>query len=379
MAERIKIFVITWGDPMARFFNASRYVFLLVLSFALPAFSQIKVGTKAPDFGEGTVWLDSGHDTPHHISGYKGKVVLIDFWEYTCINCIRDFAVVKKWYAEYHPYGFEVIGVHYGEFNIGFQADNIRKAVDRFQLPWPIVADMKGTTWNAYASPGWPMRYLIDPEGKIVAEVFGEGDDDKMEAKIRELLAQSRPDVAKAPPVNFDASLGQDCGRTTQETYVGKMHGKTSIDDLGNHNIGDTADFLPHHSPAGGDVELMGKWKIADDGVTSAKDGASAETRFHARSAYAVMDSTGNKPLRVTIYLDGEPMTKDNAGSDVQFDSQGAYVTVSDGRMYYLLRGPALYEHLLSLEATAPGLTLHSFTYGNNCELQDHPEQTSAK
>ena len=163
----------------------SGIVLLVALCLSIPAAAQ-QVDTKprpAPDFGAGDVWLDQGAPVPHHISQYRGQVVLIDFWEYTCINCIRDFAVVKRWYTKYHPYGFEVIGVHFGEFNIGFNVDNVREAAQRYHLPWPVVADQEGTTWKAYGSDGWPNRYLIDPQGTIVLKVFGEGHDREMETE----------------------------------------------------------------------------------------------------------------------------------------------------------------------------------------------------
>jgi thiol-disulfide isomerase/thioredoxin len=161
---------------------------------ALLAQVDLKV-RKAPDFGGGDVWLDEGAVLPHHIADYHGRVVLVDFWEFTCINCIRDFAVVKRWYSKYHPYGFEVIGVHYGEFAIGFKVDNVRAAAQRFRLPWPVVADQNGSTWKAYQSDGWPNRYLINPEGEIVMKIIGEGNNRQMETKIRELLAAAHPEV----------------------------------------------------------------------------------------------------------------------------------------------------------------------------------------
>ena len=124
--------------------------------FALPAVAQVDLKVyPAPDFGEGVVWLDEGAAAPHHIADYRGKVVLIDFWEYTCINCIRDFGVVKRWYTKYHPYGFEVIGVHYGEFNIGFDVNNVKEAAQRFKLPWPVVADQKLKTYQKYHDKGF--------------------------------------------------------------------------------------------------------------------------------------------------------------------------------------------------------------------------------
>jgi hypothetical protein len=347
----------------------------LLLCLVLPAMAQqvdLKVHT-APDFGADVVWLDQGAPVPHHIADYKGNVVLIDFWEYTCINCIRDFAVVKRWYTKYHPYGFQVIGVHFGEFNIGFDADNVKAAAQRYRLPWPVVADLKGTTWKAYASDGWPNRYLIDPQGKIVMKVFGEGADRQMEEKIRELLAVAHPEVMKIALDPDENAAGPECGVPTQETYVGEIYGRSSVEDMAGHHAGEEADFQPPHSPSDGGVMLVGRWKVERDGMTADGHGAAAEIRYHARSLYSVLSLAGAKQLRVDLFQDGNPMPKQGAGADVQFDAKGAYLMVSEPRMYYLVRSPNFTAHLISLQPEGPGLTLHSFTFGNNCQLSDTP------
>jgi thiol-disulfide isomerase/thioredoxin len=349
--------------------------FLLALLYAshfVLAQVDLKVH-KAPDFGAGDVWLDEGAPVPHHISDYRGRVVLVDFWEFTCINCIRDFAVVKRWYSKYHAYGFELIGVHYGEFAIGFKVDNVRAAAQRFRLPWPVVADQNGSTWKAYQSEGWPNRYLINPDGEIVMKIIGEGNNRQMEAKIRELLAVAHPEVMKIELEPDEDTFKPECGSTTQETFVGQLYGRGAVDDLAGHKVGDEADFLPPHSPPDGGVMLAGRWRVEHDGVTSEGHGASAELRYHARSMYAVMSLTDAKKVRVNLFQDGNPLPKDNAGVDVQFDDKGAYIEVTDGRMYYLVRSPSFSAHLVALQPEGSGLTLHSFTFGNNCQLTDQP------
>ncbi len=352
---------------------------LLLFSFGIAAQAQVDEKVHpAPDFGEGVVWLDKGAPVPHHISGYRGHVVLIDFWEYTCINCIRDFGVIKRWYGKYHQYGFDVIGVHYGEFNIGFDVDNVREAAQRFRLPWPIVADQQGTTWKAYASQGWPNRYLINPQGQIVMQLFGEGNNRPMETKIRELLAVDHPEVMKIPLDPDENTFTPECGPTTQETYVGELYGRSAIEDMAGHQTGDVADFLPPHSPPDGGVMLAGRWRIEKDGVTAEGHGAAAELRYHARSLYAVLSLDHAKEVRVNLFQDGSPLPKDSAGSDVKFDAKGAYVDVTDARMYYLVRSPAFGAHLLALQPETSGLTLHSYTFGNNCQLDDNPAAVEA-
>lgn len=328
---------------------------------------------RAPDFGSGDEWLDQGAPVPHHISGYRGHVVLIDFWEYTCINCIRDFGVLKSWYGKYHPYGFDVIGVHFGEFNIGFDVNNVRAAAQRFRLPWPVVADQNGTTWKAYGAQGWPNRFLIDQKGDVVMSVFGETNNRELEDKIRQLLATDHPEVTKIAADPAENDFRPQCGVATQETYVGQLYGRGAVDDLGDHQIGDSANFEPPHSPPDGGVMLVGRWHIEHDGVTSEGHSSGAEVRYHARSMYAVISLSGAKQVRVNIVEDGLPLRKEDAGFDVKFDAKGAYLDVTDARMYYIIRSPAFSAHLISLEPEGSGLTLHSFTYGNNCQLADSP------
>ncbi len=327
----------------------------------------------APDFGADDVWLDLGDPVPHHISEYRGHVVLIDFWEYTCINCIRDFGVVKSWYGKYHQFGLDVIGVHYGEFNMGFNVENVRAAARRFRLPWPVVADQKGSTWKAFAADGWPNRYLIDPQGNIVMKVFGEFANHEMEMKIRELLAVAHPEVMKIQPDPDEDNLKASCGVPTQETFVGEIYGRSAIDDMAGHHAGEEADFQPAHSAPDGGVTLAGRWRVERDGVISDNHGAAAEVRYHARSLYSVLSLTGGKPIRVNLFQDGVPLPKEAAGDDVKFDDKGAYIDVTDSRMYYLVRSPTFGAHLIALQPESPGLGLHSFTYGNNCQLEDHP------
>ncbi len=321
---------------------------------------------RAPDFPKDVHWLDKSAPVPHSIAAYHGRVVLVDFWEFTCINCIRDFAVVKRWYRKYHPFGFEVIGVHYGEFRIGFSARNVTDAAKRFRLPWPVVADLHGSVWKAYHSEVWPNRYLIDPNGKVVMQVEGEGNNHVMEERIRVLLAATQPEVMKIPLDPPESGYGPGCGEPTQETYVGDWFGRGALENSGGYRDNATTDFRADREPSDGGVVLNGQWLTLHDGVTSQAANATAVLRYHARSAYAVMGPSGDT-VRVYLLQDGKPLRSD-AGADVQFDRSGSYIEVRQPRMYYLVKNPAFSAHLLTLRPLSAGLTLNSFTYGNNCQ-----------
>jgi thiol-disulfide isomerase/thioredoxin len=328
----------------------------------------------AADFPADTHWLDKGGRVPHHIKGYRGQVLLIDFWEYTCINCIRDFPVLKQWYGKYHPYGLEVLGVHYGEFAMGFSDANVRQAAQRFQLPWPIVSDVHGAVWNAFGSTAWPNRYLIDQKGNVVLQVDGEGHDTIMENTIRELLAKDHPEVAKIPLSTPEQALTPKCGVPTPETYVGDASRRGALENKQLSQPDGLTDFRAERAPADGGVMLAGEWRAGKDGMISAAKDDRAELRYHARSLYAVLslDNT-SKPVRVDVTQDGKPLDKSDAGVDMNFDGKGSYIEVKEPRMYYVIKNPRFGPHILTLAPEKRGINLHSFTFGNDCQQNfDH-------
>ena len=352
-------------------------VALLLLVSTLACAQVILTTRPAPEIGEDVEWFDQGNKVPHTIGGYHGRVVLVDFWEYTCINCIRDFAVVKRWYRKYRPFGFEVIGVHFGEFSMGHNAENVRRGAQRLQLPWPVVADVHGSTWNAFQSNEWPNRYLIDPKSRIVMQVGGEGNNALMERKIQELLAPQHPEVKQIAVDPDEGWHGQNCGgNPTDETYVGDWFGRGAVQQK--HKTGQTAEFTADQSPHDGRVLLSGRWKIEQEGATSAQrepaarsDDTTASLPYHATSVYAVLSvSNSKKPVRAHLQQDGAALTHANAGRDVQFDGNDSFVEISEPRMYDLVKNPAFGPHTLALRIEGPGLTLHSFTFGNNCQQE---------
>jgi thiol-disulfide isomerase/thioredoxin len=350
-----------------------RAILIVSVLLAISVYARDEKPVKAPNFAPDAQWIDTGaagKKVPHSIKGYRGHVLLIDFWEYTCINCIRDFSVLKRWYAKYHADGFDIVGVHFGEFAMGYNADNVRDAAKRFQLPWPIVADLHGSIWQAYHSDVWPNRYLIDQNGDIVLHIEGEGNNRPMEEKIRELLAKTNPQVSQIPLDPPEMTFAPSCGIPTDETYVGDWFGRGAIaNPKGYKNDRQVTDFHAEGAPTDGKVMLSGRWITQQDGVTSAGQHGQAQLRYHARSLYAVLSVANPKrPVRVDVLQDGKPLDQNDAGVDLHFDSQGSYIEVSSPRMYYLVKNPAFGSHLLTLEAQAPDFELHSFTYGNDCQ-----------
>jgi len=337
---------------------------------------------KAPELpppGEnvsGTTWINSSLLT---MADLRGKVVLIDFWEYTCINCIRTFAQNKMWYARYHKNGFEIIGVHDPEFDIAYSVNNVREAVKRFGLPYPIVVDDWFTIWKSYHNNTWPHRFLIDAKGVIRYARAGEGGDTAFEQAIRELLVEAHPDLkftARERILAEDDPFTEQCGIPTEEMYVGDWYGRGVLANAEGYQQGKTVQYKLPGKISDGAAAVSGPWETDKNGMTYRGKGQSPgenadrlEVRYHARELYAVMNVARGKPSRLFIQQDGKFLSASNKGVDVQLDPEGrSYIDVRESRMYYLAANPSFGSHSVSLIPTAPGLTVNSFTFGNSCQ-----------
>ena len=278
---------------------------------------------------------------------------------------------MKRWYSKYHGDGFDIVGVHYGEFAIGYNADNVREAAKRFLLPWPVVADLQGSIWREYHSDVWPNRYLIDQNGDIVLHIEGEGNNEAMEENIRELLFKTHPEVTQVPIDPPENTFAPSCGIPTDETYVGI--GSAAVQSRirrATRTTAKSAAFARRERlPMARSCSLVNGSHNRMASPLPAGD--RAQLRYHARSAYAVLSGANpKKPLRVYLLQDGKPLDSSHAGVDIHFDSTGSYLDVSGGRKILPGEKPGFGSHLLALEPQSPDFVLHSFTYGNDCQQE---------
>jgi len=329
--------------------------------------------------GAGVTWLNS---SPLSMSGLRGKVVMIDFWEPTCINCIRTYPHNKLWWERYRKYGFELIGVEDPEFDIAASLDHVRAAVKRFDLPYPILVDSQFQVWNAYKSDSWPNRFLIDAQGYIRYHIAGEGDDAEFERAIQTLLKEAHPDLAL--PSSYQVASNEDLqapdcgGAPTPEMYVGDWYGRGVLANAEGYRDRKTIDYQPRSSVDDGRVVVSGRWETDKNGMIyrgkrkgNEPGDDRAAMRYHAREVYAVMNVSHGHPSRLYLQQDGKYLTADNKGADVEIDSEGrSYIEVREPRMYYVVQNPEFGSHTLELVPTSSGFTLNSFTFGNNCQTQ---------
>jgi cytochrome c biogenesis protein CcdA/thiol-disulfide isomerase/thioredoxin len=264
---------------------------------------------RAPNFKGITAWLNTPGGKPLTISQLRGKVVLVDFWTYSCINCQRSLPHVEAWYREYAKYGFVVVGVHTPEFAFEHVVSNVRTEAGNLGVHYPVAVDDNYDTWNAYDNEYWPADYLIDAQGNVRHEHFGEGDYSDTEQLIRELLTAAHPGIV-LPPATDVANL-TPTGEMNPETYVGYerlqyLVGESSVAE----NAPATYHF-PKTLPLGG-LGLSGIWTEHAEEAT-AGPGAEMELSFVAKDVYLVLGGTGtiqesiNGRHTATIRVNGVP------------------------------------------------------------------------
>jgi cytochrome c biogenesis protein CcdA/thiol-disulfide isomerase/thioredoxin len=324
---------------------------LLADAHALP-----DLGT-APEFTETEDWFNTdvdGHaDRPLTLSSLRGRVVLVDFWTYTCINCIRTLPYLKAWDAAYRKDGLTIVGVETPEFAFEKQASNVEDAIQQFGIRYPVVQDNDMGTWNAYGNEYWPADYLIDAKGQVRYAAFGEGDYDKTETAIRSLLAEAGYRVGgKSHPTDVVVP-SEDA---TPETYLGTNRAEGWI----NGPRSGTHDYGP--APSGelplNHLAYSGTWNIAGQ-PAEAVSGAGIDLEFEAKNVYLVLSSQDERPLPVRVLLDGHPIAAADAGADVR----DGVVTVRRQRLYWLVSLRRDERHRLSLRF-ADGVTGYAFTFG---------------
>ena len=306
----------------------------------------------APDFTDTQRWFNTPGNRPLSLAGLRGHVVLVDFWTYTCINCIRTLPFLKGLYATYHPYGLEVVGVETPEFTFEQNASNVQQAIASDGLRYPVVQDNNYGTWNAYGNQFWPAEYLIDARGQVRHYKFGEGDYRQSEAAVRELLYDAGAHHLP-PPSTAHAITPTQVG--TQETYLNDQRAQNFAQPLkpGVNTYAGVANPQPN------EFALKGSWLVNSQSATPVRPGASITADFLAAHAYLVMTSQGNRARTVRVLLDGRPIRAAQSGTDVH----NGTVTVRGQRLYSLVSLPGDQSHVLELQIP-PGVSAYDFTFG---------------
>lgn len=358
----------------------SKTVLLLIALVIIGSLIWYFESTKLPTVGDGQLAADDLKDGKYPrapelegivgtinakenltIADLRGKVIIVDFWTYTCINCIRTLPYLVEWDRRYREKGLVIIGVHTPEFEFEKEYENVLAAVREHNISYPVVQDNDYATWRAYANRYWPHKYLIDSEGYIRYHHIGEGGYEETERMIQTLLSEIGSRVEEDP---FDAGGKTGGVLTTPELYLGHSFALERGQNVGNEGglrvDSDHLYILPedieYHQPY-----LSGKWYSAPEAVES--EGAGSVVLGYSASSVNIVATVESTPVRVDVFLDGKSLAKTMAGSNVQFDSAGSYILVDSPKLYSVVKGESG-KHVLALNVTRAGFALNTYTFG---------------
>ncbi|MEZ4501799.1 MAG: redoxin domain-containing protein [Dehalococcoidia bacterium] len=309
----------------------------------------------------------------------RGQIVLVDFWTYTCINCIRTLPFVEAWHERYGDHGLTVIGVHTPEFDFERRTENVQSAIEEYGLGYAVAQDNDYATWRAFNNHFWPAKYLIGLDGRVIYSHFGEGAYDETELAIRRALAAAGHDLDGVEPIEVRApELDPSARRQTSELYAGyeiNYAGRGGFAGQADYYLG--ADEVRMYTDDGTrDPDrwyLQGAWRNEAEAIVHARESAELADylaiRFIARSVNVVLSSDSGATYDVVVELDGRALAADEAGADVTFDADGRSIVTYDGpRMYHLVELPSHDFHELRLRSASPDLAIHAFTFGSYLE-----------
>jgi len=313
---------------------------------------------KALEFEGIKGWINSNE---LKLSDLIGKVVFLDFWTYTCINCRRTLPHLKRFYNKYKKYGFVLIGIHTPGFSFERERNWVEKAVKKLGIEYPVALDSDNITWFKYGNSYWPRQFIIDHEGYIVYEHIGEGDYEEIEEEIIRNLKKINPSInEEAEKVEPEWFLQIGWHRITPEIYLGyyRMNAyQHQIFPYENFNYKEIEETKMHR------VHLIGKWMVYDECLTYLGGEAKLKLRFYAKNVYVVLNSLNNFPCKLKIYLDGKTPNEDFL-SDAKIVNGEAILNIDMPDMYHLLKLKKPEEHVIELIPISKGLSFYTFTFG---------------
>ena len=336
------------------------------------------IGNRAPEFQGIFNWINSPALTMEEL---RGQVVLIDFWTYTCVNCIRTLPYLKEWHAKYAGKGLTIVGVHTPEFEFEKVTENVARSVEEYGLGWPMAQDNDFRTWRAYSNRFWPAKYLIDQHGTIQYRHFGEGRYLETEERIRELLEEAGVDLSdieiganERPARDPRSRVADDAIRQTREIYGGYRR-----------NTGSRGAYIAHPEYYNGQdrtllyedpgdhqnqfMYLQGLWNSGRESIRHARETENYEDyialKFAATTVNAVVDLEEADPFDVRVTINGRPLSEGEAGPDVVIADGHSFFTVTEPRMYEVVALPEYGIHELTLSSNSDEFALFAFTFGS--------------
>lgn len=320
----------------------------------------------APDFKGIKTWFNS---EPLSVRKMHGKVLLIDFFTYSCVNCVKTFPHVKALHEKYRDRGLVVIGVQTPEFEFEKDDGNVREALERHGITYPVANDSENVTWKLYGNQYWPRRALVNGRGKIVLEQVGEGGEHELELRIIEALHEigdkGEFEIERNRELTHDErrKVADFVRRKTPEIYLGWERGQ----GFGNSAVcvpGSCEHFVDQAQHGENVPYLSGDWTQEKERIHKEKsDDGYVAVRYTAREVNAVMEPYNGRRHKVYVFLDGQPLDRSVAGRDVKIDRTGSYVIVDRADMYELVSTDAVESREIRLQSDSEDFAVYTFTF----------------
>ena len=365
-------------SPRLYLFFGIGLVLVWIFAVLVFGFGRGPLGKDAPDFRGIHRWINT---EPLSVEELRGKVVLVDFWTYTCINCIRTLPYLKDWHDKYADSGLVIVGVHSPEFEFEKLTGNVTVQAAKLGVDYPIAQDNDFETWRAYKNNYWPAKYLVDKEGVVRYNHFGEGAYLETEEKIRELLLDAGADLGKTEPgttltgagAEADSGRSRYLSRLTRELYGGyERNTARGGNYIAHEEYYDGPERIVDYPDAefyqNNKVYLKGSWFNGPESIRHARKTDHLQDyigiRFSAASVNVVVNPRGDLPFQVDVTIDGLPLTPEQAGQDIDFAEARSFFTVTEGRMYGVVSLPVFSSHELRLSSNSDDFAVFAFTFG---------------
>lgn len=318
------------------------------------------------------------HATPNDLQEYiNDKIVLIDIWDYTCVNCIRTLPYIRSWHEKYKDLGLAIIGVHTPEFEFAKLRSNVDSAVNQYGLTHPIILDNNFAIWDAMANKYWPAKYLYDTRRKLRTQHFGEGQYHEFERFIQKLLLERDPNVklpALTPIQSETDAPGAVCYRTSPEMYLGFERSRFGNEDEVEPNI--TKVYMHTGDIERDKVTLVGTWQIKRQHARpGGGDTASILLSYQAKEVNMVVKPEGKGAIKVLVEQDHGPLPLSDRGTDIIEENGKTYLVVDRPRMYNVVNNKTFSRYMLKLSSNDPNLAAYSFTFTTACMTPESEDQ----
>ncbi|MEI8134169.1 MAG: redoxin domain-containing protein [bacterium] len=315
---------------------------------------------------------DRYHNTsPQDLSStsLKGKVVLLDIWDYTCVNCIRTLPYIKSWAEKYKDKGLVVIGVHSPEFDFEKAPENLKAAIKKFALNYPVIADNEYEIWNSLANKYWPAKYLFDANGILRASHFGEGEYQEYESFIQKILLERDSSVVLpnlSEVVRASDKAGSVCYKPTPETYIGYSRNHLGNTEAEKHDV-----VTQFHAPTSLKEDMLyldGEWKVGREFATPSGNGNSHFLiNYQAKEVNLVIHPQQSSGFKVWVEQSDRVVPNADRGADLFEENGKTFILVDQARMYNIVNNSAFGHHTLRLTSDNPSFGAYAFTFTTDC------------